>query len=75
MTHDPNSSWLTLVMHELRTPLTAATGYLELAHTMARQVRTAQGAQLPHLWITSNDVSPWRPRNSILRLPCSLICR
>ena len=44
MTHDPNSSWLTLVMHELRTPLTAATGYLELAHNMARQVRTTLGA-------------------------------
>ena len=47
MTSDPNSSWLTLVMHELRTPLTAATGYLELAHTIARQVRTAQGATAP----------------------------
>jgi len=47
MTHDPNSSWLTLVMHELRTPLTAATGYLELAHTMARQVRTTLGATAP----------------------------
>ena len=47
MTHNTNSSWLTPVMHELRTPLTAATGYLELAHTMARQVRTAQGATAP----------------------------
>jgi signal transduction histidine kinase len=44
MTHDPNPTWLTLVMHELRTPLTAATGYLELAHNMARQARTALGA-------------------------------
>ncbi len=44
MTHDPNSSWLTLVMHDLRTLLTAAIGYLELAHTMARQARTALGA-------------------------------
>ena len=47
MTQDPNSSWFTLVMHELRTPLTAATGYLELAHTMARQVRTTLGATAP----------------------------
>ena len=47
MTHNPNSSWLTLVMHELRTPLTAATGYLELAHNMARQVRTTLGATAP----------------------------
>ncbi len=47
MTHNTNSSWLTLVMHELRTPLTAATGYLELAHNIARQVRTALGATAP----------------------------
>ncbi len=47
MTHDPNSSWLTLVMHELRAPLTAAIGYLELAHNMARQVRTTLGATAP----------------------------
>jgi len=47
VTQDPNSSWFTLVMHELRTPLTAATGYLELAHTMARQVRTTLGATAP----------------------------
>lgn len=47
MTDDPNSSWLTLVMHELRTLLTAATGYLGLAHTMARQVRTTLGATAP----------------------------
>ncbi len=47
MTLDPNSSWLTLVMHELRTPLTAATGYLELAHNMERQVRTTLGATAP----------------------------
>ncbi len=47
MTHDPHSYWLTLVKHELRTPLTATTGYLELAHTMARQARTALGAPAP----------------------------
>ncbi len=47
MTLDPNPSWLTLVMHELRTPLTAATGYLELAHNIARQRRTTLGATAP----------------------------
>lgn len=47
MTQDPNYSWLTLVMHELRTPLTAASGYLELAHNIARQRQTTSGATAP----------------------------
>jgi signal transduction histidine kinase len=47
MTQDPNSTWLTLVMHELRTPLTAASGYLELAHNIARQRQTTPGATAP----------------------------
>ncbi len=47
MTLDSNSTWLMLVMRELRTPLTAATGYLALAYTMARQVETTLGATAP----------------------------
>ncbi len=47
MIPDPNSSWLALVIHELRTPLTAASGYLELAHNIARQRQTTPGATVP----------------------------
>lgn len=47
MTRDQNSSWFKLVMHELRTPLTAASGYIELAHSLARQRRTTLTATAP----------------------------
>ena len=75
MTQDPNSTWLTLVMHELRTPLTAASGYLELAHTIARQRQATPGATAPssldHLEVCLRLAA----QELDFATPCSLIWR